>query len=115
MYYACFDLPGMPVDIFAFKSKADRDDWVNFLDDFSIGMETPEDCVFKRKALDTPEELLFAETRIQKCKKLKTKKIYKHGAFLTAIDKHRPLVVKDVCLPNAVLYLSSYLEDMHLL
>ena len=110
MFYATYDLVGI-TDILAFNTRAARDEWVKYLDAFSLAVnETPENCVFERKALDTPKELLFAETMMHKCELFTTKESYTYNPLLTVIDKHKPLIVKDVCLPDAVIYLSSCLD-----
>lgn len=66
-YYATFDLPGIS-DIFAFNSKAARDEWVNFLDEFSRATKTTADnCTFGRLAIDAPEDIRLIKALITGC------------------------------------------------
>lgn len=49
-YYAKFKLKVS--DIAEFKTKQERDEWVNFKDKWSVDLEiTPENCTFEREAL----------------------------------------------------------------
>ena len=52
MYYATFK--GIKKgDIAEFRTKQERDDWVNFKDDFSVFVDNaPDNCVFERMALE---------------------------------------------------------------
>lgn len=52
MYYATFK--GIKKgDIAEFNTKQERDNWVNFKDDFSVFVDNaPDNCVFERMALD---------------------------------------------------------------
>lgn len=57
MYYATFSGIGES-DIAAFKTKRDRDDWVDFKDEVSIvAGTTVENCVFKRTAISRNDAL----------------------------------------------------------
>lgn len=107
MYYACFDLPGI-TDIFAFDARVKRDAWVYFMDPYSVEVnETPTDCVFRRKAINTPEELLYAKQLINQCNEyISADKFDYLNGFLSAIDKRRPLVVFDNNA-GATVYLAS--------
>lgn len=53
MYYATYKDIG-ETDIAAFQTEQERDDWVNFKDEFSKIFGTDKDnCTFKRKKLST--------------------------------------------------------------
>lgn len=57
MYYATFNGIGIS-DIAVFETEQDRDNWVNFKDDFSsVFGVTKENATFKRKILTNKKEI----------------------------------------------------------
>jgi hypothetical protein len=83
MYYATFK--GIKNgDIVEFKTKIERDNWVNFKDPFSVSIgSTPEDCTYERDILNN----------IKIIKKV--------------INNKNIPVVYDECVPGAKWYLRS--------
>ena len=52
MYYATYKNVGES-DIAVFKTRTDRDNWVNFKDPYSVALGVkPEDCTFERMAIE---------------------------------------------------------------
>lgn len=55
-FYAIYDELDTITEIFVFDSAADRDEWVNFQDEFSKMTDTTADnCTFKRTAVTAYE------------------------------------------------------------
>lgn len=71
-YFATYDLPGV-TDLLAFNSREARDKWVNFLDDLSRETKTTADnCTFRRKAIDAPEDIRLVQSIIRNCRYTET-------------------------------------------
>ena len=74
-YFATYDLPGAVTDLLSFDSRAARDAWVNFSDEFSRETNTTSDnCTFGRKAIEffAPEDMRFVESIICRCDHVET-------------------------------------------
>lgn len=55
-YYAIYDELDTIEEVFVFDTAADRDEWVNFQDEFSVDTNTTADnCIFQRKAVTADE------------------------------------------------------------
>ena len=55
-FYAIYDELDTITEIFVFDSAADRDEWVNFQDEFSrVTNTTADNCTFKRTAVTADE------------------------------------------------------------
>lgn len=94
MYYAIFKEVGT-TEIAVFKTKQERDDWVNFKDPLSLAFrETKENCIFKRMAYN---------------KKIAINKIIE-GLHNTKEDGVHTVIDKDELSPNIIWYVTDYID-----